>query len=65
MFQTAHYSHLYELKKNKQQHTPKQTCGVQNKKIEGRGSHFSGGVIVMVWAVNSSSKYLVSVSDVT
>lgn len=30
-----------------------------------RDSHFSGGVIVMVWAVNSSSKYLVSVSDVT
>lgn len=27
--------------------------------------HFSGGVIVIVWAVNSSSKYLVSVSDVT
>lgn len=28
-------------------------------------SHFSGGVIVIVWAVNSSSKYLVSVSDDT
>lgn len=34
----------------------------------GRGlrhSQWSGGVIVMDWAVNSSSKYLVSTSDVT
>lgn len=37
-------------------------CG---KERGTRHSHFSGGVIVMVWAVNSSSKYLVSVSDVT
>lgn len=26
---------------------------------------WSGGVMVIIWAVNSSSKYLVSVSDVT
>lgn len=38
-------------------------CG--GKKRHRGSSHFSGGVIVMVWAVNSSSKYLVSVSDVT
>lgn len=31
----------------------------------GKHSHFSGGVMVMVCAVNSSSKYLVSVSDDT
>ena len=28
-------------------------------------SPWSGGVMVIIWAVNSSSKYLVSVSDVT
>lgn len=33
--------------------------------LRERDSHFSGGVTVMVCAVNSSSKYLVSVSDVT
>lgn len=31
----------------------------------GKYLHLSGGVSVMVCAVNSSSKYLVSVSDVT
>lgn len=37
----------------------------QERKRETTHSHFSGGVMVMVCAVNSSSKYLVSVSDDT
>lgn len=37
----------------------------QSSQTTAAGLHLSGGVRVMVCAVNSSSKYLVSVSDVT
>lgn len=38
----------------------------EDRDLVGRGlSPWSGGVMVIIWAVNSSSKYLVSVSDVT
>lgn len=38
---------------------------IEREEEETAYSHFSGGVMVMVCAVNSSSKYLVSVSDDT
>lgn len=45
--------------------TRSQSTGKERKGGKTAHSHFSGGVMVMVCAVNSSSKYLVSVSDDT